>query len=342
VTVDSPRRILFVTPPCEDYLAVTLLHGLRSIYGAAVVDYPRYDVAYEDYPVQARTRVYGRGFSVFFLLPEVAVDRRDIEERVAARQFDLVVFSDIWRTFELFARWRPYLDPGSTVLVDGSDSAQVYPHAGYWWRRPRYWRLPRATTGFLYFKREWTENSQFNLWHRLIPTALLHRKGYYAGLRPIAFSFPAQKILPAVAEKRKDFPTHIVDHEVVAVVAGSRASYAFSTEAEYYADLQQSRFGITTKRAGWDCLRHYEIAANGCVPCFRQLSDKPTHCAPHGLVPGRNCIDYRDAADLLHQTRSLSARDYDKLAAAALAWARQNSTTASARGLVSAWENHAL
>jgi len=40
------------------------------------------------------------------------------------------------------------------------------------------------------------------------------------------------------------------------------------------------------KRGGWDCLRHYEIAAAGAVPCVRQLEGKPSSCAPHGLQAG--------------------------------------------------------
>ena len=52
---------------------------------------------------------------------------------------------------------------------------------------------------------------------------------------------------------------------------GAPTSYAFEDEHAYYEDLRRARYGITVKRAGWDCLRHYELAANGCVPCFRAL-----------------------------------------------------------------------
>jgi hypothetical protein len=141
----------------------------------------------------------------------------------------------------------------------------------------------------------------------------------------------------APPQKAKDFPVHIVDEEVAARVAGSRTSYAFGSEAEYYADLQASRFGVTTKRAGWDCLRHYEIAANGAVPCFKALHAKPETCAPHGLS-STNTIIYADAEDLFRQIAALTNAEYAKLQANALAWARASSSVARADEVIATWQ----
>jgi hypothetical protein len=333
----EPSKILFLAPPVEDYLALGLLHGLRGLFGDRVIDFPRFDVAYRDFPAERRSGVYGRGFSAFFGLPEVGVDRTRIEERAAAGEFDLIVFSDIWRQDRLFARWRPRLRPETTVIVDGHDSANVYPHAGLWWRNPRAWRLPRANTGFLYFKREWAEDTQFNLWHRVVPRGLRRRLPAYRGLRETSFSFIESKIASAPPAKTKDFPRHIVDAEVAATVPGSATKYAFDSEADYYADLQSARFGITTRRSGWDCMRHYEIAGNGAVPCFRDLESKPATCAPHGLVPGENCLSYRSAAELTHAVAQIDPARYAQLQAGALAWVRSKTTVAVARALVDAW-----
>ena len=101
------------------------------------------------------------------------------------------------------------------------------------------------------------------------------------------------------------------------------------------ADLRRSRFGITTKRKGWDALRHYEIAAAGTVPCFRDLGRKPPRCAPHGLVPGRNCLSYTGADDLLAQVDGLEGERYRALATGALDWARANNTRRRAQELLS-------
>ncbi len=334
-------KVLFLSPPAEDYLAVTLLHGLRGILGDRVVDFPRYDVAYRSFPAEARAGVYGRGFSVFFDLPDLEVDRTGIEDRVLAGQFDLVVIADIWRQDNLFARWRTLLNPRSTLIIDGHDSPNVYPHSGRWWRGLGFLKLPRADAGFLYFKREWTEDSQFNLWHRLLPRGLRKHIGHYDGLRTTSFSFIESKIVGAAPVKRKEFPRHIVDPDIAALVPGSSTRYAFESEAEYYEDLQASRFGVTTKRSGWDCMRHYEIAANGAVPCFRQLDEKPVTCAPHGLVPGDNCLSYRDATDLLRRLSQLSAEEYSALQAGAMRWVSSKTTVRVAADLIDGWRSWA-
>ena len=50
---------------------------------------------------------------------------------------------------------------------------------------------------------------------------------------------------------------------------GDRA-YAFGPheESEYKRAYSESYFGSTKKKAGWDCMRHYEIVASGAVPFF--------------------------------------------------------------------------
>ena len=92
---------------------------------------------------------------------------------------------------------------------------------------------------------------------------------------------------------------------------------------------------MTVKRAGWDALRHYEIAANGAVPCFRELDRKPATCAPHG-VDRTNCVVYRDAGDLLRQVAAMGDDRYAELQAGALAWARANTTVRRAQEILDA------
>jgi hypothetical protein len=127
----------------------------------------------------------------------------------------------------------------------------------------------------------------------------------------------------------------VVDAEVAGRLPGTNTSGVFETEGEYYADLQASRYAITTKRAGWDCLRHYEIAANGCVPCFKQLNRKPATCAPHGLNRS-NCVVYENYEDMMRQVEAIDDQRYAELQAGALAWARANTTVKRARQLLAA------
>ena len=146
--------------------------------------------------------------------------------------------------------------------------------------------LPKPNKNFIYFKREWTPDTKFYRYYKLIPKPFVKVFTRPKNLNKISFSIPEEKIIESLPVKTKLFPKHIVDEEVAAKVEGSFTKYAFENEKDYYADLQASKYGITTKRSGWDCMRHYEIAANGAVICFKDLDKKPETCAPHGLIPG--------------------------------------------------------
>jgi hypothetical protein len=322
-------RILYFMSPAMDYLADSLFHGLRQLLGAAVVDYPKHELMYSNCPEGLTRSVHGRGFTLYRTLEDIAVDRTQIGPKLAQGYFDLIIISNIWMSFGLLVDWWPALLATKTVVLDGCDSPQLYPYAGKWLRDPRGWFLPRAHSHFLYFKREWTPATAASRCLNLLPSAWAAHLTSLPKLRTISFSLPSEKIVPELPIKKKRFAQHMVDPEAALRFGGSTEA-PFSTEQDYYRDLQESAYGITTKRAGWDCLRHYETAANGCVPCFRDLDQKPATCAPHGLNR-TNCIIYRDAADLERQIDGLGLAAYQDLQRHALSWARQNSTRAAAR-----------
>jgi hypothetical protein len=83
---------------------------------------------------------------------------------------------------------------------------------------------------------------------------------------PIQFGIPSKKILTEIPAKTKDF-AHIIP--------GDLKTYIYTQEEDYYRDYQDSYFAITCKKGGWDCLRHYEILANGCIPFFLDINDCP-------------------------------------------------------------------
>ena len=211
------------------------------------------------------------------------------------------------------------------VVLDGADRQEPYPYAGEWWRKRAWWMLPRAHTRALYFKREITPLTGWFRSFLLLPPVLASRLPSIRAMREISFSIPAEKVLREVpTDKRRLLASHVVDPEV-AERLGVGTSYAFEQESDYYADLQAARFGITGKRAGWDCLRHYELAANGCVPCFRSLEKKPARCAPHGL-DDTNCVPYHDYDELMRAIESIDEASYRSLQQGALDWAHANTT----------------
>jgi len=320
------KKILFLTSNCEDYLSDSVLHGFRSLFHDQVVDLPKQEILYKNCTSSIMNHVRGKGFTLYSgLLEDIDINRFAVKEKLKAGYFDLVVVSDIWRQFGLFIELLPYLTYQNTIILDGADTPQPYPYAGKWWRYPPYWFVPKAHTRFLYFKREWTEETIRNLWYQVLPNWLCKYIPTPKNFRPISFSIPEEKIVKSLPVKTKLFPKHIVDPEVARQVEGSQTSYAFESERAYYADLQAAKFGITTKRSGWDCLRHYEIAANGCVPCFRDLDKKPKTCAPHGLNE-TNCIVYHSYDELMNRISGLNEQDYKDLQANAWKWAKKNST----------------
>jgi hypothetical protein len=79
---------------------------------------------------------------------------------------------------------------------------------------------------------------------------------------PIQFSIPECKVVQEIPLKTRDFAI---------IVPGQPETYIYHAEDEYYRGYQESYYAITKKKGGWDCLRHYEILANGCIPYFIDL-----------------------------------------------------------------------
>ena len=87
---------------------------------------------------------------------------------------------------------------------------------------------------------------------------------------PISFSIPEEKILknPNTIIKEKFLADYLPGNT-------SGQNYIYDTEESYYKDYQISYFGRTHKKGGWDCMRHYEILANYCMPHFPDLLNCP-------------------------------------------------------------------
>jgi len=85
-------------------------------------------------------------------------------------------------------------------------------------------------------------------------------------IHPISFSIPSEKIITGPVIKTKIMSD---------LIPGDMRTYVYNTETEYYDEYRRSYFAVTTKKAGWDCLRHYEILANGCIPYFGGIQHCP-------------------------------------------------------------------
>jgi hypothetical protein len=83
---------------------------------------------------------------------------------------------------------------------------------------------------------------------------------------PINFSISSKKVIHHVRGKTR---------VLAPLIPGDPSTYNYYTEQEYYKMYQESCFALTTKKMGWDCMRHYEIMANGCLPVFLDIDQCP-------------------------------------------------------------------
>lgn len=88
----------------------------------------------------------------------------------------------------------------------------------------------------------------------------------YPGVHPIQFGIPKEKILTSPPQKtRLMAPMDPLD----------KSTYIYKSEESYYAQYAESYYATTMMKAGWDCLRHYEILSQWCIPFFRSLNACP-------------------------------------------------------------------
>jgi len=87
---------------------------------------------------------------------------------------------------------------------------------------------------------------------------------------PLSFSVPDECIVDTIPKKTT---------LLASLIPGDMTTYIYDKykEKEYNEMYRSSRFAITKMKGGWDCLRHYEILMNGCVPLFENLNECPSY-----------------------------------------------------------------
>ena len=291
--------ILCPTSPQCDYLQDQVVIGLRDLHGKAAIEIPRKDILYTNCATPKKD-LYGHGFTMWCTLDDAAIDRSRMIERAVDGEFDTIVFPSIWRTEEAFRQLR---DQGvlarpevRVVFVDGEDHPRIY----------------KGALGIgAYFKRE-----------------LRRRLRIPKGVQGIGFSIPKSKLRAEPLAKTRTFATHAQCREaykISEVREQCRESYAFDEERDYYDDIASAQYAFTMKKCGWECMRHYEIAANHTVPCFYRLDAKPRYCAPHGLVDMKNAVAFKTARELQAKLAHIREQNlYPTLQANAFRWACEN------------------
>ena len=93
-------------------------------------------------------------------------------------------------------------------------------------------------------------------------------KFHHDKVYPISFAIPKNKIIEGSLFNPKFLLSPLIP--------GRLKTYIYEDELSYYNMYQNSIFSLTYKKAGWDCLRHYEILMNGSIPIFLNIEKCPT------------------------------------------------------------------
>ena len=236
-------KILFITQNNDiDYLCNSVFHGLVSIFDNDVIDsnYLWYMSDCDYTNNQNLLKLYGKGFTWTKILPDrTNIDRSNIEDKINEHYFDLIVYGSIHRCNDYLDLVFEKYNFNEIIFLDGEDSNLINYH------------LLKG----IYFKREL--NSTYDYYEMKNKLLIVY---------PISFSIPKSKFLPLNFNKKR------LTSELI---PGNNVSYTYDNENEYYKQYNESYFAFTMKKGGWDCMRHYEIIASGCLPYFKNIHEIP-------------------------------------------------------------------
>jgi len=121
-------------------------------------------------------------------------------------------------------------------------------------------------------------------------------------LYPISFSIPTEKICN----------TDVIKTKILSdLIPGDRTTYIYNTEEKYYKEYQKSYFAVTRCKSGWDCMRHYEILANKCVPYFLDIRRSPENALI--LLPKDLLIEANDLYNLRFKNKDIQELTIDDI-----------------------------
>jgi hypothetical protein len=254
-------KILFIANnQTNDFLSDAVYHGLATLSYIELVDLNPLWYMYNNVsPTDLLNRFHGRGFTYYTSLPTREIDRNNIEYKIKTKYFDKVIYGNIRRCLDLFDLVQQYYNRESIILLDGNDE---HNQPGIW---------GEFVERGVYYRRELSQEEHT----------------HFSSIKPIHFAFPVNKI-PKVPMNKTKLLAHIIP--------GVPETFVFNDERSYFEDYQQSLFGYTWRKAGWDCLRHYEIICNNCIPLFLDIYHCPdTICT---TIPKELLKEYYDISGI--------------------------------------------
>ena len=236
-------KILVITQNCgPDYLSDLVFEGLAN--NRKVKLYANHIPPYLIDTFTDLKNIYGRGFTAFGNISQssaneiIVLTERDIYSYCARNAFDYIIYTSIQRSSLLAERILDLKGTTPIFFLDGEDNTDI---------------LSKYASQSFYFKREITDNFYLS---------------QFTGLRSISFKVSHNKIFNGKVEKRR---------LLAPCDPRDRRTYIYETESSYYQQYRESYFGVTMKKGGWDCMRHYEIIMNRCLPIFIGVENMPLY-----------------------------------------------------------------
>lgn len=189
------------------------------------------------------------------------------------------ICSMIWKDDDVIMTIDPKKETGlgtwKTLNGDGKKLLELNRHIQILWEGKKYIEayMPNKETisvkhGEIWYnfnKTKFNNNiSKTNKIKQVKSTISLNKNNIF----PLSYSIPRECVKPVnLIQKNKEFAT---------VIPGKSNTYIFKNSSkDYNEDYEKSKFAFTYKKGGWDCLRHYEILCNNCLPLFLDIDECP-------------------------------------------------------------------
>jgi hypothetical protein len=204
------------------------------------------------------SNLYGKGFSLYnrldIKLKKIESDV-DIRYKIKEKFYTRIIYGSIKRCALYLEEVLKVYAKDEIAFIDGEDSDFSFTNSRYNLKHaPSIYRNYRQSIDLsrkgIYFKRELRD---------------CDRKYFY----PVFFAIPEENIIKELPQQKT--------RESAFIIPGDLSTYIYNNEKEYYNGYAVSKYALTSKKGGWDCLRHYEILANGCIPYFLGIEKCPRH-----------------------------------------------------------------
>ena len=227
--------------------------------GKDCIDVPLKKIMYHDWSETPKDSLHGKGFSLYpYPVQSLTAEERELKD------IDFILYG-------VANAYGEVEDEELNKLV-GNDRRRIWHLDGH----DLYGSAPKMII----------HNGEVVIGNQFTPSFKRELVCQQEGIYPIGFGIPEECILPIdLNNKIQLFQSTAPDYAIFNKVRdlGGRNHYKFTHQEDYYADLARSYFGLTCKKGGWDCLRHYEIIAAGTALLFRDFKDKPFFCSPVDL-----------------------------------------------------------